>query len=166
MVNRLADRVPALAAWKDGQGVARKYQRIMNHVGDRLAWFGGLGDDCVPSYFAAGVQGYTSSISNVAPRLSLALSEAGMARDFARLDVLMNKYVHPLYAIRERMKGYEVSVMKTAMELLGIPAGPVRPPLANTRPQDVPEIRSLMELYEADFGPIAAVQSTHQTTLG
>jgi 5-dehydro-4-deoxyglucarate dehydratase len=166
MVRRLADRVPSLAAWKDGQGVGRKYQRIMHHVGDRLAWFGGLGDDCVPSYFAAGVQGYTSSISNVAPRLSLALADAGMARDFARLDVLMNKYVHPLYAIRERMKGYEVAVMKTAMEILGMPAGPVRPPLANTRPQDVPEIRALMELYEADFGATAGARTAHQTTLG
>jgi 5-dehydro-4-deoxyglucarate dehydratase len=70
-----------------------------------------------------------------------------MARDFDRLDVLMAKYVHPLYAIRERMKGYEVAVMKTAMEILGKPAGPVRPPLANTRPEDVPDIEKLMAVY-------------------
>src|SRR6476661_4828367 len=50
MVARLADRVPTLAAWKDGQGDIRKYQRIMSYNGDRLAWFGGLGDDCVPGY--------------------------------------------------------------------------------------------------------------------
>jgi 5-dehydro-4-deoxyglucarate dehydratase len=86
MVARLADRVPTLAGWKDGQGIARKYQRIMNEVGDRLAWFGGLGDDCVPEYFAIGVQAYTSSISNIAPKVSLALAEAGMARDFPRLN--------------------------------------------------------------------------------
>ena len=63
--------------WKDGQGDARKYQRIMSLVGDRLAWIGGIGDDCVPAYFAIGVQAFTSSISPVAPRLSLALAEAG-----------------------------------------------------------------------------------------
>ncbi len=45
MVARLAERVPTLAAWKDGQGDARKYQRIMSHVGDRLVWLGGIGDD-------------------------------------------------------------------------------------------------------------------------
>ena len=49
----------------------------------------------------------------------------------------MAKYVHPLYALRERMKGYEVSVMKEAMEMLGMPAGPVRPPLTKCRAQDV-----------------------------
>jgi len=146
-VARLCDRVPTLAGWKDGQGNGRVYQRIMQFNGDRLAWFGGLGDDCVPTYFAAGVQAYTSSISNISPVVSLALAEAGMARDFNRLDQLMATYVHPLYAIRERMKGYEVAVMKTAMEILGMPAGPVRPPLANTRPEDVGDVEKLMDVY-------------------
>src|SRR5260370_25315604 len=97
----------------------------MNELGDRLAWFGGLGDDCVPEYFAIGVQAYTSSISNIAPKVSLALAEAGLARDFPRLNAVLAKYVHPLYALPERMKGYEVSVMKEAMEVVRIPAFPV-----------------------------------------
>jgi 5-dehydro-4-deoxyglucarate dehydratase len=148
MVARLAERVPTLVAWKDGQGDIRKYQRIMNHVGGRLTWFGGIGDDCVPGYFAAGVQAYTSSISNIAPKLSLALAHAGMSNDFVKLNALMDKYVHPLYAIRDRMRGYEVSVMKEAMEILGMPAGPVRPPLIDTRPQDIPDVKALMKVYE------------------
>ncbi len=155
MVARVADRVPSLTFWKDGQGDARKYQRIMQSVGDRLAWLGGLGDDCVPAYFAIGVQAYTSSISNIAPRLSLALAEAGMARDFARLDELMRKYVHPLYAIRDRVKGYEVSAMKAAMEILGMPAGPVRPPLSDCAAHDVNDLRALMEVYADMIGPAA-----------
>jgi 5-dehydro-4-deoxyglucarate dehydratase len=147
MVARLAERLPTLLAWKDGQGDARKYQRIMSHVGDRLAWLGGIGDDCVPAYFAIGVQAYTSSISNIAPKVSLQLAEAGLARDFTRLDQLMRRYVHPLYTLRDRMRGYEVSVMKAAMEILGIPAGPVRPPLTNCRPEDVEDVRKLMDVY-------------------
>jgi 5-dehydro-4-deoxyglucarate dehydratase len=102
MVARLAEGIPTLAAWKDGQGDMRKYQRIMSRVGGRLAWLGGVGDDAVAGYFAIGVQAYTSSISNIAPKLSLALAEAGMAHDFGRLDDLLKKYVHPLYAIRDR----------------------------------------------------------------
>lgn len=156
MVARLADQVPTLAGWKDGQGIARKYQRIMNEVGDRLAWFGGLGDDCVPEYFAIGVQAYTSSISNIAPKVSLALAEAGIARDFPRLNALMAKYVHPLYALRERMKGYEVAVMKEAMEMLGMPAGPVRPPLTQCRQQDVEDLRKLMVVYRESLEAGAA----------
>jgi 5-dehydro-4-deoxyglucarate dehydratase len=148
MVARLADRVPTLAAWKDGQGDTRRLQRIMEFNGDRLAWFGGLGDDCVPGYFAVGVQAYTSSISNIAPKLSLALAEAGLKRDFTRLNELMRLYVNPLYALRERSKGYEVAAMKEAMEILGIPAGPVRPPLVNCREKDVDDLRRLMDVYK------------------
>lgn len=147
MVARLADHVPQLAVWKDGQGDVKKYQRIMLHNGDRLAWLGGLGDDCVPGYFAIGVQAYTSSISNIAPKLSLQLAEAGRHGDRERLTQLMNRYVHPLYALRERMRGYEVTVMKAAMELLGMPAGPVRPPLAACREKDLNDLKALMEIY-------------------
>lgn len=147
MVARLCDRVPNLAAWKDGQGDTRRLQRIMNYNGDRLAWFGGLGDDCAPGYFAIGVQAYTSSISNIAPRLSLEIAEAGMKRDFDRLNELMKRYVHPLYTIRERARGYEVAAMKAAMEILGLPGGPVRPPLMNCRAEDIADLTALMTVY-------------------
>ncbi|MBI3679406.1 MAG: 5-dehydro-4-deoxyglucarate dehydratase [Acidobacteria bacterium] len=147
MVARLAEKAPALEIWKDGQGDARKYQRIMAKVGNRLAWLGGIGDDCVAPYFAIGVQGYTSSISNVAPKLSLALAEAGMQRDFAMLDRLLYKYVHPLYALRDRKRGYEVSVMKKMMDLTGLKGGPVRPPLENVTPAEEKMIQELLDLY-------------------
>lgn len=146
-VARLAEQVPTLQVWKDGQGDTRKYQRIMAKVGDRLAWLGGIGDDCAPGYFAIGVQAYTSSISSIAPRLSLKIAEAGLSHDFATLDGLMRKYVHPLYALRDRLKGYEVSVMKEAMEALGKKAGPVRPPLVDVRPQDREDVQNLMRSW-------------------
>lgn len=147
MVARLADRIPTLAAWKEGQGDVRRYQRIMEFNGDRLAWFGGLGDDCVPSYFAVGVQAFTSSISNIAPPLSLALAKAGLARDWNTLNDLMHRYVNPLYALRERSRGYEVSMIKEAMEMLGMAAGPVRPPLTKSRPKDLEDLRTVIESY-------------------
>lgn len=147
MVARLADRVPTLQAWKDGQGDTRRLQRIMEYNGNRLAWFGGLGDDTVPGYFAVGVQAYTSSISNIAPKLSLALADAGMRCNFENLNRLMRRYVNPLYALRERSRGYEVAVMKAAMEMLGMKAGPVRPPLMNCREKDLADLRHLMDVY-------------------
>ncbi|HWB97879.1 MAG TPA: 5-dehydro-4-deoxyglucarate dehydratase [Bryobacteraceae bacterium] len=165
-VAKLADHVPTLAFWKDGQGDARKLQRIMNYCGDRLAWLGGMGDDCVPAYFAVGVQAYTSSISNIAPRLSLALADAGLKRDFGRLNELMRKYVHPLYALRERSKGYEVSVMKAAMEILGIPAGPVRPPLHDCTARDVEDVRKLMEVYQDVVDPRESGKGAERSTVG
>jgi hypothetical protein len=83
----------------------------------------------LPTYFAIGVHAYTSSISNIAPRLSLQLAEAGLTRDFAQFELLMQSMCIRCTRFGERAKGYEVSAMKAAMEIIGMPPGPVRPPL-------------------------------------
>jgi 5-dehydro-4-deoxyglucarate dehydratase len=142
----LAERVPSLHFWKDGQGDTRKLHRIMQVVGDRLAWLGGIGDDCAPGYFAVGVQAYSSGIANFAPRLSVAIGEAGLNGDFARLRALTAEYVLPFYKLRDRARGHEVATMKEAMRQLGKPAGPVRPPLTELQPPEVEEIRLVLEL--------------------
>ena len=134
--------IPTLVAWKEGQGDVRRLQILMDALGDRLRWLGGAGDDLVPAYYAAGVRGYTSSVSNVAPRLSLALHTHAAAGDAEALKPLMDVIV-PLYAIRARRRGYEVSVMKALMDLLGLAGGPVRPPLPDVRPEEMPGLREL-----------------------
>ncbi len=147
-VAKLADAVPTLAGWKDGQGDIRRYQQIMHHLGDRLYWIGGVGDDCVPGYYSIGIRTYTSSIATVAPKLSLALHEAASDGDSARLGRLMNDYVIPLYHLRARRKGYEVSIMKEMMNLAGLNGGFVRPPLPNVGPEEVRELRQMVEQWE------------------
>jgi 5-dehydro-4-deoxyglucarate dehydratase len=147
-VERLAARVPTLVCWKDGQGDLRRYEQIMNRVGDRLHWIGGAGDDCVPGYYSIGIRTYTSSIATVAPKLSLELHEAASARDSATLMRLMNTYVIPLYELRARRKGYEVSAMKEMMNLAGMAAGPVRPPLSSLRPEDSTDLKVMLERWK------------------
>jgi 5-dehydro-4-deoxyglucarate dehydratase len=147
-VSRLADSIPNLIAWKDGQGDLRRLQTIMQRVGKRLHWIGGIGDDLVPGYYSIGIRTYTSSIATIAPRLSMQLHERASMLDMTSLSRLMANYVLPLYALRSRRKGYEVSVMKCAMEILGKPAGPVRPPLVEVRPEERDEIAALMERYK------------------
>src|SRR5262245_26795081 len=63
LVEKLAGEIPNLIAWKDGQADIRRYQMIRQHVGDRLHWIGGAGDDMVPAYYSIGIRTYTSSIS-------------------------------------------------------------------------------------------------------
>ncbi len=147
-VFRLASEIPNLIALKEGQGDIRNYQRIIERCGDKLHWIGGIGDDMVPAYYSIGIRTYTSSIATIAPRLSLQLHERAAMLDYPSLGRLMRNYVLPLYAMRSRRKGYEVSIMKKAMEILGKPAGPVRPPLPAVRPEEVKELESLMARYE------------------
>jgi 5-dehydro-4-deoxyglucarate dehydratase len=129
LVERLTS-IETLICWKDGQGDIRRLQMIMEVVGDRLHWIGGAGDDMVPAYYATGIRAYTSSVSNLSMRLAHTLHDYASAGD-ARLHGIMTELIVPLYALRARRRGYEVSVMKTLMDLLGVSGGPVRPPLTD-----------------------------------
>src|SRR5678809_1639327 len=102
---------------------------IKQHVGDRFHWIGGAGDDMVPGYYSIGIRTYTSSIANVAPRLSLRLHELASAGHSQELTKLMDELVIPLYALHSRQMAYEVSAMKAMMDEIGLVGGSVRPPL-------------------------------------
>ncbi len=136
---RLAERlaaIPNIVAYKDGQGNARMFMRVRQLLGDRFVWLGGTGDDLVPAYFAAGAQGYTSSIANVSPRLALDLLHGVQEGRYAEMQALVDRAIVPLYALRDKRRGYEVSAMKAMMEGRGLPGGPCRPPLLDLNPQE------------------------------
>jgi 5-dehydro-4-deoxyglucarate dehydratase len=147
MVERLTS-IPTLVAWKDGQGDIRRLQTIMNRIGDRLHWIGGAGDDLVAAYYSIGIRTFSSSIATVAPRLSLRLHELGEAGDSEALTELLERCVVPLYALRGRRKGYEVSAMKVMMDMVGLNGGPVRPPLVNVTPEEEDELRTILATWE------------------
>lgn len=147
LVERLAG-IPTLIAWKDGQGDMRRLQIIRRHVGDRLHWIGGAGDDLVPAYYAMGIRTFTSSISNVSPEIAMRLHLAGSSGDAAALERLMTDYVVPIYALRARRKGYEVTVMKELMNMLGLSGGFVRPPLVPLRAEELREVRALVPQWQ------------------
>jgi 5-dehydro-4-deoxyglucarate dehydratase len=148
MVQRLAAEIPSLIAWKDGHGDIRRLQAIMNRVGDRLHWIGGAGDDMVAAYYSTGIRTFTSSIATVAPKLSLRLHELGTMGDVDSLAELLDRCVIPLYAIRARRKGYEVSTMKAMMDMVGMSGGPVRPPLVDVTPSELDELRVILAGWE------------------
>jgi 5-dehydro-4-deoxyglucarate dehydratase len=147
-VERLAAKIPTLVAWKDGQADLRRLQMIINRVGDRLHWIGGAGDDMVPGYYSIGIRTYTSSIATVAPKLSLALHDAAADGRDEELSRLMSDCVVPLYALRGRRKGYEVSAMKAMMDMAGLRGGPVRPPLPDVRSEEREELRAMLEKWK------------------
>jgi 5-dehydro-4-deoxyglucarate dehydratase len=147
MVERLTS-IANLIAWKDGHGDIRRLQAIMNHVGDRLHWIGGAGDDLVAAYYSAGIRTFTSSIAPVAPLLSLKLHELAESGDYEMLTELLDRCVIPLYAIRARRRGYEVSTMKVLMDMVGLNGGPVRPPLVSVTPEEESELRAIVSEWE------------------
>ena len=152
LVKRLTDSIPTLVAWKDGQGDIRRLQVLMSRIGSRLHWIGGAGDDMVPAYLAAGVRAFTSSVSNVSSRVARQLHEWASERSGShdqQLERLLSELVVPMYAMRGRRRGYEVTVMKELMNLLGLGGGVVRPPLPQMTAEDLAELRTTVPGWRA-----------------
>lgn len=158
-VERIARVVPTLIAWKDGQGDIRRLHMIKQRIGDRLCWIGGAGDDMVPAYYSIGIRAFTSSIANVSPQLALQLHEAGIRGDAAALQRMMTTYVVPLYAMRARRKGHEVTVMKELMTMLGLVGGTVRPPLVPLRPEELDELRATVPMWQKVAGSTSTLKT-------
>ena len=102
----------------------------------------------MPAYYSIGIRTYTSSIANVAPKLSLRLHELASAGHSDELTKLMNDLIVPLYALRAKRKGYEVSAMKSMMDMAGLVGGRVRPPLVDLKPEEVEMLRGMMERWK------------------
>ena len=136
-VARAAEELPNLIAFKEGQADTRVYQRIMARVGDRLHWIGGqrATTACRPTTRSACALTPRASRRS-RRRLSLQLHERASMLDMSSLHRLMTNYVLPLYGMRSRRKGYEVTVMKEAMNILGkVAAAWCARPLPSLRPR-------------------------------
>lgn len=144
LLARLAE-VPNLVAFKDGSADLRLWARLRARAGDRLVWVAGVGDDMVHTYFAAGAEGFTSSIANFMPQVSLDLFATASTGDFTRARAIFEDKVQAFYALRAKKRGYEVSSVKAAMELCGLRAGPVRPPLVELDPNERQVVADLVE---------------------
>src|SRR5205085_4616984 len=130
-LEKLCQRCPNLIGFKDGVGDIELMTRIYARMGDRLTYIGGLptAETFALPYLEMGVTTYSSAIFNFLPNFAQEFYSAVRARDRERVYTGLREFVLPYIAIRNRRKGYAVSIVKAGMNAIGRPAGPVRPPL-------------------------------------
>lgn len=153
ILTRLCEELPQVIAFKDGRADVRLFTQLRESVSnalgeDRLVWVGGSGDDLVGPYFAAGAVGYTSSLACFWPEASVELYRLASSGNFAGLAEYHAQVVKPIYEMRQLKPGYEVSVMKAAMELLGYVAGPSRAPLQNLSDNERSQLKSILQVLQ------------------
>ncbi len=117
---------------------------------DTIAWICGLAEGWAPAFYATGAIGFTSGLVNVAPRFSLAVHAALQSGDFAEARRLVAQ-IAPFEKMRSKFaNGTNVTVVKEAMELIGMPVGPVRlPGLERLEAADGAALASLIESFKA-----------------
>ena len=144
-IAHLCDRCPNLVGFKDGYGDIELMTRIYARVGDRLTYVGGLptAETFALPYLEMGVTTYSSAIFNFLPAFAQNFYAAVRRRDHDTVYRELREFVLPYIEIRNRRKGYAVSIVKAGMRAVGRPAGPVRTPLTDL---DDAELASLKKL--------------------
>jgi 5-dehydro-4-deoxyglucarate dehydratase len=144
---RLCERNPNLIGYKDGIGDIELMMRIYCKLGDRLTYIGGLptAETFAPSYLEMGVTTYSSAIFNFMPKWALNFYKAVRARDAAKVRRQLSDFVLPYIELRNREKGYAVSIVKAGCDLVGRPAGPVRPPLTGLTEEERGQLATLID---------------------
>jgi 5-dehydro-4-deoxyglucarate dehydratase len=145
-LERLCDRCPNLVGLKDGVGDIEMMTRIYARMGDRLTYLGGLptAETFALPYLELGVNTYSSAIYNFLPKFALDFYRAVRAREHGTVYKHLREFVLPYIDIRNRKKGYAVSIVKAGMKLIGRDAGPVRSPLLDLSSDEMNELAALI----------------------
>ena len=144
-LEHLCARCPNLVGFKDGVGDIELMTRIYSRMGDRLTYIGGLptAETFALPYLEMGVTTYSSAIFNFLPQFAQDFYAAVRRRDHHEVFKQLRDFVLPYIDIRNRRKGYAVSIVKAGMRAIGRPAGPVRTPLTDL---DQSEMSALSKL--------------------
>lgn len=143
---RLCDRLPNLVGYKDGIGDIELMTRIYSKLGNRLTYIGGLptAETFALPYLDMGVTTYSSAVFNFVPEFSTRFYAAVRRRDYAAIQAGLKDFILPLIEIRNRKRGYAVSIIKAGMKIIGRDSGPVRPPLTDLTESESAELAALV----------------------
>ncbi|GAA2734294.1 5-dehydro-4-deoxyglucarate dehydratase [Streptomyces nogalater] len=146
-------RLPRVVGLKDGTGDLDPLARIVTAVradpatgGRDFRFFNGMptAEGTQLAYRGIGVELYSSAVFCFAPETALAFHQAVTAGDDELVQRLLAGFFHPLTALRERVPGYAVALVKAAVRLRGLDVGGVRPPLTDPTPAHLAELEEII----------------------
>ena len=147
-VQQLADACPNLVGLKDGKGDMQLLNQIVKTVGDRLVYVGGVptAEIFAEAYLSIGVNTYSSAVFNFVPELAVTFYRALRQGDSATVKRITNDFFIPFINLRDRRKGYAVSLIKEGATIIGRSAGSVRAPLVMPNEDERKQLENLVRI--------------------
>lgn len=145
IISRLASEYSNVVGVKDSGGNMSTIAETIRLVGDKISVLVGTADVVLPTLMLGG-KGAVVAVANVFPKLCASLYESfkkGAYEEAGRLQKLIT------YANDVLVKKYnQLSAIKEALKLLGLPAGYPRKPALPLEEAEKREIRNLLKIVE------------------
>ncbi|MFF0183705.1 5-dehydro-4-deoxyglucarate dehydratase [Streptomyces sp. NPDC005244] len=153
---RAIAQIPTVVGLKDGHSDLDRLQRLTLAAPDDFLFFNGAATAEIQAraYATVGVPAYSSAVHAFAPEIADACFGALRAGDDATVNRLLRDFYVPFVALRDRVPGYAVSLVKAAARLRGLPVGPVRAPLTDPGPADLAELEHILDTGLALVGAV------------
>ena len=144
-VARLSE-IENIIGFKDGHGNIELLLRIQREIGNRLAIINGMptAELSAVAFKGLGILNYSSAVFNFVPTIAKAFYNALVKGDGPAMDRLLDTFYRPLADMRDRRKGYAVSMIKAGLRAVGKPAGPVRPPLMDCSAEEIESLKAII----------------------
>ncbi len=121
-------RIPGVAGVKWAAPTPLRLAEAIRRADPSIVWVGGLAETWAPPLCAVGARGFTSGLINVWPEHSVAIHNALAAGDYPRANALIATMGAFEELRAEEGNGTNVTVVKTALQMMGNDCGHVRPP--------------------------------------
>jgi 5-dehydro-4-deoxyglucarate dehydratase len=144
---RRALRADAAGGGAGGTAAAGRDAAGSAAAGKTFQFFNGMptAEVTVPAYRGIGVELWSSAVFCFAPEVSLAFHRAVTTGDDAAVERLLAEFFHPLTALRDKVPGYAVALVKAAVRQRGLDVGGVRPPLTDPTAEHLAELRRITD---------------------
>ncbi len=150
-------RIPEVVGVKWASPAPLRLAEAIRRADPRIVWVGGLAETWAPPLCAVGARGFTSGLINVWPEHSVAIHAALAAGDYPRAGELIAQ-VSAFEELRsEEGNGTNVTVVKSALQMMGEDCGGVRPPGAwPLTDRQARDLRRRLTEWGLLAGPLAA----------
>ena len=143
-MSKLAE-LPNIVALKENTPYIEKFHKIVDTLGNKIAIVNGAGEQHEPYIFLMGAKGFVTGLANFIPKTLLKIYRVEREGEYVRARN-MHRKITPLVDFIEggESSADGIARMKAAMELVGIPAGPPRPPLTPLDERGKEKLRKIL----------------------
>ncbi len=131
---------PLINGVKEASGSTEIVVRTIAACGDELNIWSGNDSQIVP-YMAMGAKGVISVLANICPKVTADMTAACLAGDYAKAAAMQVDYMELIDALFCEVNPIPV---KTALNLMGMEAGPLRMPLCEMEPANEAHLKDVM----------------------